>query len=153
MNNSNFQIVSCCHCHRVHFLFAQEAAGGLAPRAMKARLSKDFQFESAHTLPRLPEGHKCRELHGHSFKAEIVVEGEIDPVVGWVYDHSRISEAVDPVIEIVDHAYLNDIEGLESPTIETLAVWFWKKLEPTLPGLAEVIIHETPKVRCMYRGD
>ena len=120
---------------------------------MRARLSKDFHFEAAHTLPRLPEGHQCRQLHGHSFKVEIVVEGEVDPEIGWVYDHSEISVAMEPVIEALDHAYLNDIEGLEQPTIETLAGWIWRRLEPTLPGLREVIIHETPKARCIFRGE
>jgi 6-pyruvoyltetrahydropterin/6-carboxytetrahydropterin synthase len=120
---------------------------------MKARLSKDFQFEAAHTLPTLPDGHKCRQLHGHSFKVEVVIEGEVDERVGWIYDHARISAAVEPVLEIVDHAYLNDVEGLESPTIERLAGWFWRQLAPVLPGLCEVIVHETPKARCIFRGE
>lgn len=120
---------------------------------MRARLSKDFHFEAAHTLPTLPEGHKCRNLHGHSFKVEVVIEGEVDEEIGWVYDHKRISEAIEPLLEIVDHAYLNHIEGLESPTIERLAGWFWRGLEPRLPGLREVIIHETPAARCIFRGE
>jgi len=120
---------------------------------MKARLSKDFQFEAAHSLPRLPDGHQCRNLHGHSFKVEIVIEGEVDAHIGWVYDHSRISEAMEPVLETLDHSYLNDIEGLEMPTIETLAGWIWRRLEKTLPGLREVIIHETPRARCIFRGE
>jgi 6-pyruvoyltetrahydropterin/6-carboxytetrahydropterin synthase len=119
---------------------------------MKARLSKDFHFEAAHTLPSLPDGHRCRNLHGHSFKVEVVVEGEVDPNIGWVYDHHRISEAIAPLLDVVDHAYLNDIEGLASPTIEMLAGWFWKGLAPVLPGLCEVIVHETPKARCIFRG-
>ena len=120
---------------------------------MRARLSKDFHFEAAHTLPTLPEGHKCRQMHGHSFKVEVVVEGEVDERIGWVYDHKQISQVMEPVLEVVDHAYLNDIEGLESPTIERLAAWFWRKLSPTLPGLREVIIHETPAARCIFRGE
>lgn len=119
---------------------------------MRARLSKDFHFEAAHTLPSLPEGHRCRNMHGHSFKVEVVVEGEVDDRIGWVYDHNRISDAMAPLLEIVDHAYLNDVEGLTSPTIERLAAWFWRGLDPVLPGLCEVIIHETPKARCIFRG-
>jgi hypothetical protein len=42
---------------------------------MRARLTKDFTFEAAQTLPRAPEGHKCRRMHGHSFKIEVSVEG------------------------------------------------------------------------------
>jgi 6-pyruvoyltetrahydropterin/6-carboxytetrahydropterin synthase len=120
---------------------------------MRARITKDFRFEGAHTLPSLPEDHKCRQMHGHSFKVEITIEGEVDESIGWIYDHKVISEAMDPLIDQLDHAYLNDIEGLESPTIERLAAWFWRRLAPQLPGLAEIVIHETPKARCSFRGE
>ena len=120
---------------------------------MRARLTKDFRFEAAHTLPSLPEGHKCRQMHGHSFKVEISIEGEVDESIGWVYDHKRISEAMKPLVELMDHGYLNDIEGLESPTIERMAAWFWRKLAPQLPGLVEIVIYETPTARCSFKGE
>jgi len=116
------------------------------------RLTKDFRFEAAQTLPNVPADHKCGRMHGHSFKVEISVDGKMDPETGWVYDHARISRAMDPIMEQLDHAYLNDIEGLENPTIEVMAHWLWEKLEPQLPGLAEIVIHETPSARCTYRG-
>lgn len=116
------------------------------------RLTKDFGFESAQTLPSAPAGHKCAKMHGHSFKVEISVEGEMDPKTGWVYDHAKISTAMRPLVELLDHAYLNEIPGLENPTIEQMAIWFWEKLAPQLPGLAEIVIHETPRARCSYRG-
>src|SRR5438270_11002204 len=47
--------------------------------SMRARLTKDFTFEAAQTLPNAPEGHKCRKMHGHSFKVEVTVEGEVNP--------------------------------------------------------------------------
>jgi 6-pyruvoyltetrahydropterin/6-carboxytetrahydropterin synthase len=125
----------------------------ISPQAMKARLTKDFRFEAAHTLPSLPEDHKCRQMHGHSFKVEISIEGEVDPAIGWIYDHKLISNAMNPLLEQLDHAYLNDIEGLESPTIEIMAGWFWKKLAPQLPGLAEIVIFETPTARCSFKGE
>ena len=120
---------------------------------MRARLTKDFTFEAAQTLPNAPEGHKCRRMHGHSFKVEISVEGDVDPKAGWVYDHAEISAAMKPLLQMLDHTYLNDIEGLENPTIEEMAHWFWKKLEPQCPGLCEIVVHETPTARCIYRGD
>ncbi|HEY8900435.1 MAG TPA: 6-carboxytetrahydropterin synthase QueD [Chthoniobacterales bacterium] len=120
---------------------------------MRARLTKDFRFESAQTLPKLPPGHKCARMHGHSFLVEISVEGEVNPETGWIYDHSQISRAMDPLVEQLDHAYLNEIPGLENPTIELMAGWFWKILAPQLPGLAEIVIHETPRARCSYRGE
>lgn len=120
---------------------------------MRVRLTKDFTFEAAQTLPCVPEGHKCRRMHGHSFKVEISVEGEVDPKTGWFYDHAKISHAMRPLLEDLDHSYLNEIEGLENPTIENMAAWFWQKLAPQCPGLAEIVIHETPTARCSYRGE
>lgn len=119
---------------------------------MKARLTKDFFFESAQTLPNVPAGHKCGGMHGHSFKLEISVEGEVDPQTGWIYDHARISRAVEPLLELLDHKYLNEVPGLENPTIELMASWFWQRLAEPLPGLAEIVIHETPTARCSFRG-
>ena len=120
---------------------------------MHARLTKDFTFEAAQTLPYAPEGHKCRRVHGHSFKVEVSVEGNVDPKVGWVYDHANISDAMKPLLKMLDHAYLNEIEGLENPTIEKMAEWLWKKLEPQCPGLCEIVVHETPTARCVYSGE
>jgi 6-pyruvoyltetrahydropterin/6-carboxytetrahydropterin synthase len=120
---------------------------------MRARLTKDFTFEAAQTLPNVPDGHKCRRMHGHSFKVEVSIEGEVDPRLGWIYDHSRISDAMAPLLELMDHGYLNGIEGLENPTIENMAAWLWRRLLPGCPGLCEIVIHETPTARCSYRGE
>jgi 6-pyruvoyltetrahydropterin/6-carboxytetrahydropterin synthase len=119
---------------------------------MQVRLTKDFSFEAAQTLPNVPPEHKCGRMHGHSFRMEISVEGEVDPATGWLYDHARISRAMDPLLELLDHSYLNDIPGLDNPTIENMCRWFWEKLQLQLPGLAEIVIHETPTARCSYRG-
>lgn len=120
---------------------------------MRCRLTKDFTFEAAQTLPAAPEGHKCRQMHGHSFKIEVTVEGEVNPATGWVYDHAVIGAAMKPLVAQLDHSYLNDIEGLENPTIENMAAWFWQKITPQCPGLAEIVVHETPTARCLYRGE
>lgn len=119
---------------------------------MKLELRKTFQFESAHLLPNLPETHKCRRLHGHSFNAEIVVAGECDPKLGWVMDYAEISRLFKPIWEQLDHRYLNEIPGLENPTSEILAVWIWERLKPVLPQLTEVVVAETCTARCVYRG-
>ena len=72
---------------------------------MHARLTKDFTFEAAQTLPKAPEGHKCRRVHGHSFKVEISVEGEVDPAVGWIYDHANISAAITHRNTLIDSSH------------------------------------------------
>ena len=120
---------------------------------MKVRITKDFAFEAAQTLPKVPADHKCGKMHGHSFKVEITVAGEVNPDTGWFYDHAEISRAMRPLLERLDHAYLNEIEGLENPTIEIMCAWFWDILAPQLLGLAEITIHETPSARCTYRGE
>ncbi len=119
---------------------------------MKMDLRKTFQFEAAHLLPRLPETHKCRRLHGHSFRVEVVVRGDCDPELGWVMDYADISAAFKPVWQQLDHRYLNEIPGLENPTSENLAVWIWQRLHPALPLLAEIVVAETCQSQCVYRG-
>ena len=46
--------------------------------AMKHTVSKRFSFEAAHSLPHLPAGHKCRNLHGHSYVVEVLITGPLD---------------------------------------------------------------------------
>jgi 6-pyruvoyltetrahydropterin/6-carboxytetrahydropterin synthase len=115
-------------------------------------LRKSFQFEAAHLLPLLAEGHKCRRLHGHSFKVEIAIEGPLDPQLGWVMDYADLKAAFKPLWDQLDHNHLNDLPGLENPTSENIAVWIWERLKPRLPLLTEVVVAETCTARCVYRG-
>jgi len=119
---------------------------------MQMELRKTFQFEAAHLLPLLPEDHKCRRLHGHSFQVEIVVSGACDPNLGWVMDYADISRAFRPFWEQLDHRYLNDVPGLQNPTSEAIALWIWTRLKPVLPLLSEVVVAETCTARCVLRG-
>ncbi|MEQ8692360.1 MAG: 6-carboxytetrahydropterin synthase QueD, partial [Pseudomonadales bacterium] len=77
---------------------------------------KDFHFEAAHRLPNVPEGHKCARLHGHSFQVRITVTGEAPEPEGWVMDFAELKAAFRPLLNQLDHYYLNDIAGLENPT-------------------------------------
>ena len=119
---------------------------------MPIELRKTFQFEAAHLLPHLPKSHKCRRLHGHSFKVDVVVAGECDPKLGWVMDYADISQAFKPLWQKLDHFYLNDIRGLQNPTSENIAIWIWARLKPRLPLLTEVVVAETCTAKCVYRG-
>ena len=116
-------------------------------------LRKTFQFEAAHRLPHLPETHKCHRLHGHSFRIEIAVCGELDPQLGWVMDYAEVSAAFKPIWAKLDHYYLNEVEGLENPTSENIAVWVWRQLKPRLPLLSEIVVAETCNAQCVYRGE
>jgi 6-pyruvoyltetrahydropterin/6-carboxytetrahydropterin synthase len=117
------------------------------------RLIKEFQIESAHLLPNLPIGHKCRRLHGHSFRIIVSIEGEVDPELGWVMDYADISDAFKPVFDMLDHNYLNDVAGLDNPTSENIARWVWQKLITTLPQLYSIEVRETCNSMCIYFGD
>ena len=133
--------------------FAHYGAGGRIARPMHVRLTKRFHFEAAHDLPCFPEGHKCRRLHGHSFRFDVIVAGEIDPAKGYLVDYGDIKQAVGPLVDELDHFYLNDIQGLENPTSEMLAVWLWNRIRPRLPLLAEIIVYETCTSACAYSGE
>lgn len=117
---------------------------------MIATLSKTFRFEAAHRLPRVAEGHKCARLHGHSYAIDVIVRGEVDEATGMVVDFGEMSEAWKPLHAVLDHYYLNDIEGLENPTSECLARWIFVRLKKTLPQLAAIEVSETCTSRVRY---
>ncbi|MCB1600906.1 MAG: 6-carboxytetrahydropterin synthase QueD [Lysobacterales bacterium] len=113
---------------------------------------KIFSIESAHRLPNLPASHKCSRLHGHSFRIEIHVRGEIRQPEGWVVDFADVKRAFQPLFDQLDHNYLNDIPGLENPTSERLAQWIFEQLQPALPQLSKVVVHETCTAGAIYHG-
>ncbi len=115
-------------------------------------LFKSFTFEAAHRLPHAPDGHKCARLHGHSYQVTVRLEGPVDPLTGWVVDFAEISAAMAPLLDQLDHRYLNELDGLDNPTSEVLAVWVWDHVESALPDLAAVEVRETCTAGCTYRG-
>jgi 6-pyruvoyltetrahydropterin/6-carboxytetrahydropterin synthase len=120
---------------------------------MFVRLVRTFGFEAAHHLPSFPDGHKCRRMHGHSFRVDVVVEGEVPRGAHYLIDYGDIQAAIEPIRERLDHRCLNDVEGLENPTSERIAEWIWIRLAPALPLLAEIRVHETCSSACEYRGE
>ena len=81
------------------------------------------------------------------------VRGPVDRRLGWVVDFADVKQAFDPLFQQLDHRYLNEIEGLENPTSENLAVWIWQRLKPALPGLCRVVVKETCEMGCIYEGE
>src|SRR5262245_21781950 len=100
---------------------ASRRTGGDVPRV---ELTKEYSFEAAHRLPNVPKDHKCYRMHGHSFRVEIVVAGDIDPKTGWLVDFGDITAVVEPLLKSeLDHRSLNDVPGLQNPTSEMLCLW------------------------------
>ncbi len=113
---------------------------------------KQFTFDSAHFLPLVPDSHKCKQIHGHTYKLTIYLEGSVEPSTGWIIDFSDVKNAVNKVLEIVDHKMLNNVEDLENPTCELLAVWLWDKIKTSIPLLRKIELYETPTSGVIYEG-
>jgi 6-pyruvoyltetrahydropterin/6-carboxytetrahydropterin synthase len=117
------------------------------------RIYKDFLFEAAHYLPSAPPGHPNSRIHGHSFRARIVVEGEPDPTTGYIFHFEEMEKALAETAEALDHHMLNEIEGLQAPTLERIAQWIWNRIANRVPGLAEVQVHrDSCREGCIYSG-
>jgi 6-pyruvoyltetrahydropterin/6-carboxytetrahydropterin synthase len=115
---------------------------------------REFGFEAAHRLPHVPDGHKCGRLHGHSYRVEVRIRGEVDPASGMVLDFAEIKAAFAPLLDQLDHRYLNEVDGLDNPTAENLARWIWIRLASALPlPLSEVAVRETCTSGVAYSGD
>lgn len=113
---------------------------------------KKFTFDSAHSLPHVPDGHKCKNVHGHTYLLTVSIEKELDEQFGWVMDFADLKSIMQPVIDQIDHKYLNDVAGLENPTCEILVKWIWDAVINDLPGLKRIELYETPTSGAIYEG-
>ena len=118
---------------------------------MKAEIVKEFTFEAAHHLPEVGPDHTCSRVHGHLFKVEVAVEGEVDPVLGWVMDFGDLAVVARQVIAELDHRVLNALPGLANPTSENLARYLFDRLAARVVGVSAVTVHESPTSRCTWR--
>lgn len=117
---------------------------------MAYQIRQQFLVESARFLPKLPKGHPCSRVHGHSFRITLVLAGELQPE-GWLIDFNEVEAKAKPVINRIDHCLLNEVPGLENPTSELLCRWIFQQLKPNLTQLIEVSVSETPSTACSYR--
>jgi 6-pyruvoyltetrahydropterin/6-carboxytetrahydropterin synthase len=117
------------------------------------RIYKEFTFEAGHFLPSAPPGHPNSRLHGHSFLVRVSVEGEPDPETGLIVHFEDFAGRLASVKDKLDHRFLNEIEGLQTPTLERIAAWIWRELATALPGLAEVqVLRPSCHEGCIYSG-
>lgn len=119
---------------------------------MIVELKKEFRFEAAHRLPRVPADHKCARLHGHSYKVELAVCGRVDPESGWLVDYAVLDAAWADLYARLDHRNLNEIPGLENSTCENLAAYLFRAARARVPQLSAVTVWETADAACTFRG-
>lgn len=113
---------------------------------------KQFTFDSAHFLPHVPDGHKCKNMHGHTYRLVVYLEGPLKEKLDWVEDFAEVKRVVNPIVKRLDHKVINDLEGLENPTCERIAVWIWDEIKPHLPLLEKIELFETPTSGVVYKG-
>jgi 6-pyruvoyltetrahydropterin/6-carboxytetrahydropterin synthase len=102
-------------------------------------IAKHFTFDAAHCLPLMPEGHKCRRMHGHTYRAEIALSGVPDPATGILIDFDDIAKIWLPLHVALDHQVLNDVPGLSCPTTEVLVAWCIERLRRSFRAHANIV--------------
>jgi 6-pyruvoyltetrahydropterin/6-carboxytetrahydropterin synthase len=107
---------------------------------MITTITRRYHFESAHFLPHVPDGHKCKRMHGHNYEIEVTVDGPVG-ADGFIMDFWALDEVVAPLLALVDHRTLNDVAGLENPTAENIGAWFLSRLESR--GATAIRVFET----------
>ncbi|WP_082645956.1 6-carboxytetrahydropterin synthase QueD [Bradyrhizobium valentinum] len=116
------------------------------------KISQAFKFEAAHRLPNVPPTHRCSRVHGHSYRVEVQLDGPVDPVTGFVVDFSDLVEPFIGIINALDHRCLNEVEGLENPTAENIAVLIWERLKHKLHQISSVRVYGTSDCWTEYDG-
>lgn len=114
-------------------------------------ITKEFLFEAAHHLPPVGPDHKCFRLHGHLFRVEVTVAGEVDPAMGWVMDFGDLARVGREVVGRLDHRVLNEIPEIGVPTSENIARYLYREVAARVPGVTAVTVHESPSSRCTFR--
>lgn len=92
----------------------------------QVRICRRWKFAAAHLLPKVPAGHKCSRLHGHNYTVDVVVQGDVGDD-GMVCDYADLDTIWRPIAGLLDHRYLNDVEGLLNPTSENIAAWILER--------------------------
>ena len=118
------------------------------------KIYKEFFIEAAHKLPSAPEGHPNSRIHGHSFRVRVTIEGTPDEETGLIMNFEEMTAVLNNLRKRLDHMYLNEIKGLEKPSLENLTIWVWNNLHNKLDGLCEVAIsRDSCNEGCIYTGN
>ena len=116
-------------------------------------ISYRFGFDAAHRFDAFPAGHIYSGMHGHSFQVEVALQGVPDPATGFVADLGEVERECRRVHEALDHRVLNEVAGLEKPSLENISVWIWNFLSPRFANLARVTVRrDSAGQTCSYTG-
>ena len=117
------------------------------------RIYKEFLFEAAHYLPTAAPGTGNARVHGHSFRARVTIDGVPGEQTGYIFHFEELAQAMDDARDALDHRLLNEVEGLETPTLERITMWLWNRLQNRVPGLAEIeVARDSCREGCVYAG-
>jgi 6-pyruvoyltetrahydropterin/6-carboxytetrahydropterin synthase len=103
-------------------------------------LSQRFYFEAAHTLRRTIDAQGSRQIHGHTYEAEVTLTGHPDPTSGMVLDLAYLRLEIERVRALLDHQFLDDIAELGPATLENLCLFIKQQLFAAVPHLSCVTI-------------
>jgi len=102
------------------------------------RITKSVAFDAAHYLDDCPGERPYARMHGHSFTLEATLEDEADPKTGWVADFADLAAALEEIRADLDHRLLNEVRGLERPTLENICAFVAERLGRRFPQLKQV---------------
>lgn len=106
------------------------------------KLTQNFYFESAHKINDRHVEERFRKssetIHGHTYHASISILGNIQDD-GMVKDFNSLGLFVSYIQQELDHKYLNDIKGLENPTLENLCLFIYN-FSKRFKGLCEITV-------------
>ena len=120
---------------------------------MQTEIALTFRFDAAHHFPKAGPDHRYGRMHGHSFEAAVHVRGIPDPTMGFIVDFDALRAACARLHDALDHQLLNEVPGLETPSLENIASWLWRQLIGEFPGLVRIeVARPSMGERCFYSG-
>jgi 6-pyruvoyltetrahydropterin/6-carboxytetrahydropterin synthase len=76
----------------------------------------------------------------------------VDARTGFVVDFFDMEKSFAGIMDALDHRCLNEVEGLDNPTAENIAVWIWDRLKPAIKPISAVRVYETADCWAEYDG-
>ncbi len=116
-------------------------------------LAREFHFDAAHSLPSYESAHPNSRIHGHSFRVRVTLEGQPAKATGQIFDLAILGQMLEAVRLQLDHHMLNEIDGLQNPTLENICLWLWDNLQTDLANLHAIeVFRDSLGQSCLYKG-